>query len=115
MIIYGEKLLSSYGMNLFSEKGQICGGIFSVGWRSVRRGGGLKINGKIKSVRFELLLVYSLEETGALMTKLDQVLGQGEYCGINVLGQEVVDYLVEDWKYLFCPHMEINLDSVKGK
>ena len=64
----------------------------------------------MKALGLELVLVHYLDERGALMLKLDQVSGQGEICGINVQGQEVVDCVVEDWEPLFCLRLEVNLE-----
>ena len=41
----------------------------------VQGGGGLKQKGYMKALRFDMVLIYYLDETGALNIKLDQVSG----------------------------------------
>ena len=61
-------------MDLVSEKGQIREDGFLVRWGS-RGGGGVKQKGYMKALRFDMVLIYYLDETGALNIKLDQVSG----------------------------------------
>ena len=58
----------------------------------------------------EMVLVYYLYETGAMMINMEQLSGWGEMRVIHVWGQEVVDYLVEDWKNLLCLRIEEKLE-----
>ena len=57
-----------------------------------------------------MVLVDYLDKTGELMMKMEQVSEWGEMSGIIVWGQEVVDYLVEDWEPILYPGMEVNLE-----
>ena len=48
----------------------------------------------IKAMKLELVLLDYLDDTGAMIMKMDQVSGWGEMCGINLWGQEMVGSLV---------------------